>query len=202
MFLEALGWLLLLLFIGVITPGPNNITCTVHSALHGPKSNIPLIGGMAIGFFIVQLVCGLTVHYFSNESQIADNLNIVGLLFLTILGLGVIALGWSDRVLQLPDTIPRLGPKTGVGMQFVNGKEWFMVFTVMSTVLQDFGGGVPGILLVTAFTIPGAVMAMFFWTYFGAKIQSKFEHKKFVRNSFTLLGLLLITTGFALSFKA
>ena len=60
MFLEALGWLLLLLFIGVITPGPNNITCTVHSALHGPKSNIPLIGGMAVGFFIVQFVCGLT----------------------------------------------------------------------------------------------------------------------------------------------
>ena len=76
MFLEALGWLLLLLFIGVITPGPNNITCTVHSALHGPKSNIPLIGGMAVGFFIVQFVCGLTVHYFSNESQIADILNI------------------------------------------------------------------------------------------------------------------------------
>ena len=77
-----------------------------------------------------------------------------------------------------------------------------MVFTVMSTVLEDFGGGIPGILLVTAFTIPGAVIAMFFWTYFGGKIQSKFEHKKFVRNAFTLLGFLLIATGFALSFKS
>ena len=134
MFLEALGWLLLLLLVGLISPGPNNITCTVHSAIHGWRSNIPLISGMAVGFFIVQLVSGMTVDYFSSNGQFADILNVVGLVFMTLLGLGIIALGWSNRVHELPESIPRLGPKTGVVMQFINGKEWFMVFTVMSTV--------------------------------------------------------------------
>lgn len=201
MFLEALGWLLLLLLVGLISPGPNNITCAVHSAIHGWRSNIPLISGMAVGFFIVQLVSGMTVDYFSSNGQFADILNVVGLVFMTLLGLGIIALGWSNRVHELPESIPRLGPKTGVVMQFINGKEWFMVFTVMSTVLQDFGGGLSGILLVTAFTIPGGIIGMMCWTFFGARIQLKLRQKSFVRITFTMLGFLVILIGLILSFQ-
>ena len=36
---EALATVLTLLGIGVVTPGPNNITCITHSAIHGPKAN-------------------------------------------------------------------------------------------------------------------------------------------------------------------
>ena len=61
---DSLAYLLLLLGAGLITPGPNNITCTVHAVVHGKKSNIPLVAGMAIGFIIVHVVCGLAVDYF------------------------------------------------------------------------------------------------------------------------------------------
>ena len=47
---EALAYLLALLCAGVITPGPNNMTCTVHAAIHGKNSIYPLIAGMALGF--------------------------------------------------------------------------------------------------------------------------------------------------------
>ena len=38
----ALGELLTLLAIGLLTPGPNALTCFGHSGLFGPKANIKL----------------------------------------------------------------------------------------------------------------------------------------------------------------
>ena len=37
---ESLAYLLTLLCAGLITPGPNNITCTVHAAIHGKRAII------------------------------------------------------------------------------------------------------------------------------------------------------------------
>jgi threonine/homoserine/homoserine lactone efflux protein len=199
--LEALGWLLSLLFIGLVTPGPNNITCTIHSALHGRKSNIPLIGGMAIGFFIVHIICGFTVEYFSEQSTFSKILNYGGLLFIIILGLGVIALGWSGKANKMPESLPQIGMKGGILMQFVNGKEWFMVFTVMATVLDGFGGGLIGILSIASITVTGGLSAMIGWTFFGSSIQHKLTNPLFTKVVFTTLGGLLIILGLILSLK-
>ena len=46
----ALLQLLLLLALGLVTPGPNALTCFAHSGMFGKKSNIPLITGMVVGF--------------------------------------------------------------------------------------------------------------------------------------------------------
>ena len=46
----ALIELLTLLGIGLITPGPNALTCFAQR-LFGPKANIKLIVGMVIGLF-------------------------------------------------------------------------------------------------------------------------------------------------------
>jgi threonine/homoserine/homoserine lactone efflux protein len=53
----ALGGVLLLLGIALITPGPNALTCFAHGGMFGPRSNIPLIGGMVIGFVTIASSC-------------------------------------------------------------------------------------------------------------------------------------------------
>ena len=188
---EAIAYLLALLCAGVITPGPNNMTCTVHAAIHGKKSNYPLIAGMALGFISIHFICGLAVDSFDQESTVGVILNIIGSIFMFLIAIAIIVLGQSNRVLEFPETIPKIGFKTGVLMQYVNGKEWMLVFMIMSKLLTDFGGGILGIITISTITTSGGIIAMLLWSNVGSKIKSKLEKPGFLKLSFTTLGILL-----------
>ena len=198
---DSLAYLLLLLGAGLITPGPNNITCTVHAVVYGKKSNIPLIAGMALGFISIHVVCGLAVDSFDEDSTIGLAMNIIGSLFMFLIAFGILFLGRSDRIQSFPDAVPKLGFKTGVLMQYVNGKEWAMVFMIMSKFLSDFGGGIVGIATIASITTSGGIAAMFVWSHLGEKIKSKTDEPGFVKNAFTLLGSLLFILAVFISVR-
>ena len=198
---DSLAYLLALLCAGLITPGPNNITCTVHAVVYGKKSNIPLIAGMALGFISIHVICGLLVDSFEEDSTIGLAMNIVGSLFMFLIAFGILFLGRSEKIQHFPDAVPKLGFKTGVLMQYVNGKEWAMVFMIMSIFLSDFGGGFVGIATITGITTSGGVAAMFVWSHLGEKIKSKTDEPGFVKNAFTVLGSLLFILAVFISVR-
>ena len=198
---DSLAYLLLLLGAGLITPGPNNITCTVHAVVYGKKSNIPLIAGMALGFISIHVICGLAVDSFDEDSTIGLAMNIIGSIFMFLIAFGILFLGRSDRIQSFPDAVPKLGFKTGVLMQYVNGKEWAMVFMIMSKFLSDFGGGINGILTIATITTSGGIAAMFVWSHLGEKIKSKTDEPGFVKNAFTVLGSLLLILAIVISIR-
>ena len=198
---DSLAYLLLLLGAGLITPGPNNITCTVHAVVYGKKSNIPLIAGMALGFISIHVVCGLAVDSFDEDSTIGLAMNIIGSVFMFLIAFGILFLGRSDRIQSFPDAVPKLGFKTGVLMQYVNGKEWAMVFMIMSKFLSDFGGGIVGIATIASITTSGGIAAMFVWSHLGEKIKSKTDEPGFVKNAFTVLGSLLLILAIVISIR-
>ena len=198
---DSLGYLLLLLGAGLITPGPNNITCTVHAVVYGKKSNIPLIAGMALGFISIHVVCGLVVDSFDEDSSIGVVMNVIGSVFMFLIAFGILFLGRSDRIQSFPDAVPKLGFKTGVLMQYVNGKEWAMVFMIMSKFLSDFGGGIIGIVTIASITTTGGIAAMFVWSHLGEKIKSKTNEPGFVKNAFTILGSLLFILAIVISIR-
>ena len=198
---DSLAYLLALLCAGLITPGPNNITCTVHAVVYGKKSNIPLIAGMALGFISIHVVCGLAVDSFDEESPIGVAMNIIGSVFMFLIAFGILFLGRSDRIQSFPDAVPKLGFKTGVLMQYVNGKEWAMVFMIMSKFLSDFGGGIVGIATIASITTSGGIAAMFVWSHLGEKIKSKTDEPGFVKNTFTVLGSLLFILAVFISVR-
>ena len=188
---DSLLYLLALLGAGLITPGPNNLTCTVHAVVHGKKSNISLITGMAVGFISIHFICGLAVDYFDDDGPVRLAMDIIGSIFMFLIAFGIIYLGRSQRVQDFPEIIPKLGFKTGVLMQYVNGKEWAMVFMLMSKFLSDFGGGILGIIIISTITTSGGILAMIAWSNVGEKIKSKTAEPKFVKNAFTILGSML-----------
>lgn len=198
---DSLAYLLALLCAGLITPGPNNITCTVHAVVYGKKSNIPLIAGMALGFISIHVICGLLVDSFEEDSTIGLAMNIVGSLFMFLIAFGILFLGRSEKIQHFPDAVPKLGFKTGVLMQYVNGKEWAMVFMIMSIFLSDFGGGFVGIATITSITTSGGVAAMFVWSHLGEKIKTKTDEPGFVKNAFTVLGSLLFILAVFISVR-
>ena len=198
---ESLAYLLALLCAGLITPGPNNITCTIHAVVHGKKSNIPLITGMALGFISIHFVCGLAVDSFDEEGTIGTVMNIIGSIFMFLIAFGILYLGRSEKIQNFPEVIPKLGFKTGVLMQYVNGKEWAMVFMIMSKFLSDFGGGIIGILIISTITTSGGIVAMIIWSNVGEKIKTKATDPQFTKKAFTILGSILFILATLISFR-
>ena len=198
---ESLAYLLALLCAGLITPGPNNITCTIHAVVHGKKSNIPLITGMALGFISIHFVCGLAVDSFDEKGTIGIVMNIIGSIFMFLIAFGILYLGRSEKIQNFPEVIPKLGFKTGVLMQYVNGKEWVMVFMIMSKFLSDFGGGIIGILIISTITTSGGIVAMIIWSNVGEKIKTKATDPKFTKKAFTILGSILFILATLISFR-
>ena len=156
---------------------------------------------MAVGFISIHFICGLAVDYFDDDGPVRLAMDIIGSIFMFLIAFGIIYLGRSQRVQDFPEIIPKLGFKTGVLMQYVNGKEWAMVFMLMSKFLSDFGGGILGIIIISTITTSGGILAMIAWSNVGEKIKLKTAEPKFVKNAFTILGSMLFILALLITIR-
>ena len=186
----ALGELLTLLAIGLITPGPNALTCFAHSGMFGPKANVKLIAGMVIGFVTVELTVGLLVDAVSDSATAMTALHWIGMVFL---GAMVVAMFRFDpaSVVVSDHVEGMLGLKVGIGMQFVNGKEWAFVIIMMSQFIEPLGGGMTGIATIIFVTLTMCLGAMILWTVVGARLNHLFTGGPAGKRIFQVCGLLL-----------
>lgn len=186
----ALGELIALLAIGLITPGPNALTCFAHSGMFGPKANVKLITGMVIGFVTVELTVGLLVDAVSDSATAMTALHWIGMAFL---GTMVVAMFRFDPAsVAVSDHIEgMLGIKVGIGMQFVNGKEWAFVIIMMSQFIEPLGGGMTGIATIIFVTLTMCLGAMILWTVVGARLNHLFTEGTTGKRIFQVCGLLL-----------
>jgi len=181
--------LLTILAIGVITPGPNGLTCFAHSGMYGPKSNIKLILGMIIGFVIIELGVGLTVDAIKDNTTAMVVLHYVGMLFLGLMVFAMFRIDPTNFSNENIDSV--LGIKTGVSMQFANGKEWAFVVLIMSEFIEPFGGGIAGILTIISMTLAVCIAAMVCWTLIGSRLHGVFSDDKKGPIIFKVCGSLL-----------
>jgi cysteine/O-acetylserine efflux protein len=186
----ALFELLLLLGIGLITPGPNALTCFAHSGMFGPKANIKLILGMVIGFVSIELGVGLLVDALNGSSTALAVLHWIGMVFL---GAMVVAMMRFDPTnITIENHIDgMLGMKVGIGMQYVNGKEWAFIIIMMTNFIQPLGGGMNGILTIVAVTVTVCTTAMVLWTFVGGRLNHLFTQGSGGRRVFQVCGALL-----------
>jgi len=186
----ALGELLTLLAIGLLTPGPNALTCFGHSGLFGPLANIKLIAGMAIGFVTIELSVGFLVDAVSDSTAAMNVLHWIGMAFL---GAMVVAMFRFDPAsVKVENNIEgMLGLKVGIGMQFVNGKEWAFVIIAMSQFIEPLGGGMTGISTIIFVTLTTCVSAMVLWTLAGARLNHLFTQGTTGKRIFQFCGFLL-----------
>ena len=185
----ALLQLLLIIAIALLTPGPNALTVFAHSGLFGRKSNISLITGMAIGIFIMEFTVGLAIDSLSENETALVALHWIGMLFL--LAMAVALFNFDITSLNVSESTGKLGLKTGIAMQFVNGKEWAFLILIMSQYIEPLGGGVVGILSVIAVTLSICIAAMIAWTFFGARLSGLFSDDIKGPRIFKICGTLL-----------
>ena len=185
----ALIELLLLLAVGLLTPGPNALTSFAHSGLFGKKANISLITGMAIGFVSIELIIGFLVNSLDGNETALTALHWIGMVFL---GAMVIAMFRIDpSKIEAETSEGKLGIKTGIAMQYVNGKEWAFIIIMMSQYMEPLGGGFVGISVIIMVTLVTCVSAMIAWTFFGDRLSGLFSDEKHGRRIFQVCGTLL-----------
>tara|TARA_B100001564_G_scaffold104404_1_gene86249 strand:- start:134 stop:748 length:615 start_codon:yes stop_codon:yes gene_type:complete len=185
----ALIELLLLLAVGLLTPGPNALTSFAHSGLFGKKANITLITGMAIGFVSIELIIGFLVNSLEGNETALTTLHWIGMVFL---GAMVVAMFRIDpSKIEAETSEGKLGVKTGIAMQYVNGKEWAFIIIMMSQYMEPLGGGFVGMSVIILVTLVTCVSAMIAWTFFGDRLSGLFSHEKHGRRIFQVCGALL-----------
>lgn len=181
--------LLTILGVGVLTPGPNSLTCFAHSGIYGPKSNIKLIAGMCVGFVLIELSVGLAVNALKENTLAMTVLHYIGMAFLAVM---VIAMFRIDpRGLQSGNIEGALGVKTGICMQFANGKEWAFVVIIMSSFIEPLGGGISGIMTIISITLSVCLAAMIGWTFLGSRLHGVFTDERKGPMVFKVCGSLL-----------
>ena len=185
----ALIELLLLLAVGLLTPGPNALTSFAHSGLFGKKANITLITGMAIGFVSIELIIGSLVNSLDGNETALTTLHWIGMVFL---GAMVVAMFRIDpSKIEAETSEGKLGVKTGIAMQYVNGKEWAFIIIMMSQYMEPLGGGFVGMSVIILVTLVTCVSAMIAWTFFGDRLSGVFSDEKHGRRIFQVCGALL-----------
>ncbi|MBU04334.1 MAG: hypothetical protein CMA58_05090 [Euryarchaeota archaeon] len=188
--MTAIIELLIIIFIGLAIPGPNALTSFAHSGLFGKKSNIPLITGMAIGLLLMQLSVGFTIDLLINNNLAKITLHWLGLSFLFLMGVSMFMFDLES--INFNRDKGKLGLKSGIMMQFVNGKEWAFVIMIMSQFISPLGGGIIGIMIIIFITLIICIPAMIAWTIFGDKLSGFFINPEFNKKIFSICGTLLI----------
>ena len=178
--------------IGLVTPGPNNLTALIHAGLHGPRSNARLIVGMATGFILLQILVALLVDRLQESTVLALVLHGVGVTFMFALAF-VVARLRPDRFER--SSIPRLGFKAGFAMQWVNGKEWGFVILYMTLLLDDFGGGWLGSLWIISIVTTVCILAIITWTVAGQRMERWMTDPAIAPRLFPALGGVLALLG-------
>ena len=144
-----------------ITPGPNNILCAVHGSQYGIRRTVPLISGMAFGWLIMGLFVAVTLEIIEGYKDILSYLTYIGACYIAFLSYHIAT---SKPIEDENDESQMLGPRTGLILQFVNGKAWIHDLVLLGTFGSVFGSGIESkIILVFLLADKISILKLFFF---------------------------------------
>ena len=165
--IAALGFLIPM----YITPGPNNVLCAVHGSQHGFRATIPLISGMVIGWLIMGIFAAFTIDLLEQNTNTLHYLTIIGASYMTYLSYNIAT---SKPLNDEEHESQRLGPRTGLALQFVNGKAWIHDIVLLGSFGTIFGSGFVAKMLLVFFSIILCLPFVMSWTAFGTFLRRFF----------------------------
>ena len=143
---------------------------------------------MGIGWSVLGLLIGLATSTFEQYDTTFAVLGFVGAAYIAYLGVTM----YRSPPLKAGDETQRLGFKTGVALQIVNGKAWAYFLALMTTFGTLLGSGLPPKLLIILLNLVLGVAALLVWATFGAYLSSLFNSERggaYINRSF---GIALI----------
>jgi threonine/homoserine/homoserine lactone efflux protein len=172
------------------TPGPNNMLCAAHGAQHGFRATLPLTLGMLTGWSVLGVIVGVAITAIESNQAVFNALTYVGAAYIAYLGFSI---GRADpKPIDEVDDTDRLGFRTGVLLQFVNGKAWIHFLVLMATWGSLFGSGLFGKVALVVVNAFGGYPAVLAWAGFGVALRRIFTSEQNAKRLNVALGLSLI----------
>ena len=156
------------------TPGPNNILCAAHGSQFGVRATLPMMVGMGVGWSTLGLLIGLATGPIERHETVFEALGYMGAAYIAYIGVNVL----RSSGVNTEDVTQRLGFKTGVALQVVNGKAWIHFLVLMTTFGQLFGAGIVSKLLLVLFNLMVGWPAVLTWAAFGSSLRSLFTSER------------------------
>ena len=174
------------------TPGPNNVLCAAHGSQHGLRGTIPLILGMAIGWSTLGLFVGAATVFIEENEEFFRLLTYVGAAYISYLAY---KLATSSPIDTEHDQADRLGFRTGIVLQVVNGKAWIHFLVLMTAFGGLFGTGFAAKALLVLLNLTFGLPAVITWAAFGTLLRRVFSTERSARNLNTEMGVALFAVA-------
>jgi len=174
------------------TPGPNNVLCAAHGSQHGLRGTMPLILGMAIGWSTLGLFVGAATVFIEENEEFFQLLTYVGAAYIAYLAY---KLATSSPIDTEHDQADRLGFRTGLVLQVVNGKAWIHFLVLMTAFGGLFGTGFAAKALLVMLNLTFGLPAVITWAAFGTLLRRVFSTERSARNLNTAMGVALFAVA-------
>ena len=174
------------------TPGPNNVLCAAHGSQHGLRGTMPLILGMAIGWSTLGLFVGAATVFIEENEEFFRLLTYVGAAYIAYLAY---KLATSSPIDTEHDQADRLGFRTGIVLQVVNGKAWIHFLVLMTAFGGLFGTGFAAKALLVLLNLSFGLPAVITWAAFGTLLRRVFSTERSARNLNTAMGVALFAVA-------
>ncbi len=183
--------LILLLFVGNFTPGPNNIIASYSGFHFGFKKTIPHILGVTFGWpsLILAVNFGLVI-IFIKFPIVQKILEVLGSLFLIYLAYTLIKVkSIEENEVDKPMTF-----LTSYFFQFINPKGVVTAMIVVSQFIDSDENFLKETFIVLSFTLISAFLSICTWTIFGKYLKLLLKNRLRISIFNYLMGILLLLT--------
>jgi len=183
--------LILLLFVGNFTPGPNNIIASYSGFHFGFKKTIPHILGVTFGWpsLILAVNFGLAI-IFIKFPIVQKILEVLGSLFLIYLAYTLIkAKSIEEKEVDKPMTF-----LTSYFFQFINPKGVVTAMIVVSQFINSGENFLKDTFVVLSFTLISAFLSICTWTIFGKYLKLLLKNRLRISIFNYLMSFLLLLT--------
>lgn len=174
------------------TPGPNNVLCAAHGSQHGLKGSMPLIAGMAVGWSSLGLFVGAATVFIEENEEFFQLLTYVGAAYIAYLSYKIATSSPIDTEHEQAD---RLGFRTGMVLQIVNGKAWIHFLVLMTAFGGLFGSGFVAKALLVLLNLIFGLPAVVTWATFGTLLRGVFSTEKSAKNLNMAMGAALFAVA-------
>jgi threonine/homoserine/homoserine lactone efflux protein len=174
-----------------ITPGPNNVMISASAARHGVRATLPHVLGIAAGFALMSVICGLGL---AGPLALYPRLQF----FMRWIGIAwLLFLAWQIATAHAPDqgeARPPLGFLGGAAFQWVNPKAWLLMLGVATTWISPRVPVVPqiGIMAVLFFFL--GLPCLLVWAGIGAGAGRLLTHPAWLRAFNVAMAALLVVS--------
>jgi len=183
--------LILLLFVGNFTPGPNNIIASYSGFHFGFKKTIPHILGVTFGWpsLILAVNFGLVI-IFIEFPIVQRTVEILGSLFLIYLAYTLIKVkSIEEKEVQKPMTF-----LASYFFQFINPKGVVTAIIVVSQFIDSGENFLKDTFVVLSFTLISAFLSICTWTIFGKYLKLLLKNRLRISIFNYLMSFLLLLT--------